>query len=431
MEEREYIELRSEEVQEILGTPPGWLVRWGTLVLFLCFAALLGVAAMISYPDTVQAKVIITTAVPPVDVVARTDGRIAHFYARDKMPVKRGAVLVVFQSNADYNDIKRLDAAVQNWQRLNKAALAEIDTPTDLILGEVEPAYLAFVQELENVLSGKKSKTSARQNTSQAINRQIDKLEKSLEADQKSMYRLRDQIASTKKLYLEQKKSFDAGLIARSEVEKTSEFLENLEAQYDILEDNIFRKQHEIINLGKNKSQQPHLGAPSETADPAERLVQRLNALRASLDKWNQTYVLAAPTEGKIALNATFFTEKQFVKKDEQVLSIVPPQTNKLIGRLSLPQAGSGKVRPGQRVILKLDSYPYFEFGTLRGLVLSKSLTPQNNEYSILVSLPDGLQTSYRQEIPFEQQLQGKAEIITDEKRFLQRIYEQVFVPRN
>ncbi|MBK6931427.1 MAG: hypothetical protein IPH12_11375 [Saprospirales bacterium] len=79
MDDREYVELRSEEVQEILGTPPGWLVRWGTLIVLLCFAALLGVAAIISYPDVIEARVVVTTAVPPVDVVARTDGNIARF----------------------------------------------------------------------------------------------------------------------------------------------------------------------------------------------------------------------------------------------------------------------------------------------------------------------------------------------------------------
>ena len=39
-EERNFVELRSEEVQEILGTPPGWLVRWGTMVVLLGFGLL-------------------------------------------------------------------------------------------------------------------------------------------------------------------------------------------------------------------------------------------------------------------------------------------------------------------------------------------------------------------------------------------------------
>ncbi len=111
-------------------------------------------------------------------------------------------------------------------------------------------------------------------------------------------------------------------------------------------------------------------------------------------------------------------------------VAIVPPQTDKIIGRLLLPIAGSGKVKPGQRVILKLDSYPYYEFGTLRGLVVSKSLVPKDNQYAILVSLPDGLKTSYHRDIPFEQQMQGTAEIVTEDKQFLQRIYEQVFAAR-
>ena len=92
--------------------------------------------------------------------------------------------------------------------------------------------------------------------------------------------------------------------------------------------------------------------------------------------------------------------------------------------------SNSGKVRSRQRVIIKLDSYPYSEFGILRGYVNSKSLVPVDDKYTVSVLFPDGLKTNYGKDIPFEQQLEGGAEIITDEKRLLQRIYEQVFAAR-
>ena len=53
-EERKFVELRSEEVQEILGTPPNWLVRWGTLVVLVGFSFLLCVAWFVRYPDVVS-----------------------------------------------------------------------------------------------------------------------------------------------------------------------------------------------------------------------------------------------------------------------------------------------------------------------------------------------------------------------------------------
>jgi len=429
MEEREYVELRSEEVQEILGTPPGWLVRWGTLVVFICIAALLGVAAIISYPDVIEAKVVITTATPPVDIVSRTDGHIARLLVKDKNTVKQGAVLAVLESTANYDDIKRLDEAVYKWQQLDGSSQSEIKVLPNLELGEVQADYSAFVQDVANFRFGKEDKSSSVQKNIGSINRQIEKLEKSIDVDQKSMQRISNQLVIARELFQKQKELYEASLISRVDFEKERQKLDDLEQQHDAVEDNVFRKQNEIISLNTNKNQE-RFGEKEDAATTSGRLRQSLNTLRASLDKWKQTYLLTAPIDGQVSLNSSFFSEKQYVKQNEQVMAIVPPESDKLIGRLSLPVAGSGKVRSGQRVILKLDSYPYYEFGTLQGRVVSKSLVPKDNEYSILVLLPEGLKTSYKRDIPFEQQLQGKAEIVTDEKRFLQRIYEQVFAAR-
>lgn len=427
MEEREYVELRSEEVQEILGTPPAWLVQWGTLVVLACFAALLGVAALISYPDVIEARVVIATKVPPVDVVARTSGHIARLFVDDKAYVRQGAVLAVLQSTATYSDIQRLDEAAAHWNNVSMDSLGYIQLLQNLDIGEVQAEYSTFVQDVERYrFSAGDRNTSVRQSIG-SLNRQIEKIQKSIAVDQNARRRLDNQISTAKELFQKQKELYDAGLISRVDYEKERQRLDDLQRQYDALDDNIFRKQNDIISLGKNKNDAT-FSEKEDVAGNIGRMKQSLNSLRASLDKWKQTYLLTAPIDGQVS--STFFVEKQYVREGEQVLSIVPPESKKIVGRLSLPLAGSGKVVPGQRVILKLDSYPYYEFGTLRGFVISKSLVPKNNEYAILVSLPDGLKTSYHRDIPFEQQLQGKAEIVTDEKRFLQRIYEQVFAAR-
>lgn len=429
MEEREYVELRSEEVQEILGTPPGWLVRWGTLIVFVCIAALLGVAALISYPDVIKAKIVITTATPPVDVVARTDGYIARLFVKDKTPVEPGAVLAVLESTAKYDDVKRLDEAVSQWQQSDEEGKTNITPLGNLEIGEIQADYSAFVQDLANFNFGKADKSSSVKRSIGSIDRQIEKLEKSIAVDQKSMLRINNQLVIARDLFQKQKELYEASLISRVDFEKERQRVDDLERQYDALEENMFRKQNEILSLNKSKNE-TRFNEKEDAATSSGRLRQSLNTLRASLDKWKQTYVLTAPIKGQVSLNSSFFSEKQYVKRDEQVMAIVPPQSDKLIGRMSLPVAGSGKVQTGQRVILKLDSYPYYEFGTLQGRVASKSLVPKDNEYAIQVLLPEGLKTSFNRLIPFEQQLQGTAEIITEDKRFLQRIYEQVFAVR-
>lgn len=429
MEEREYVELRSEEVQEILGTPPGWLVRWGTFVVFACVAALLSVAAIISYPDIVDARITITPSAPPVDVIARKDGHIAAFFARDSQIVSEGFVLALLQNTANYEDIQRLERDLEYWLRCIPDSLNNIQPWEGLQLGELQTEYAALVQAVDNYRFGRQDKSSSVQRGAGAIKQQTDKLEQSIAADQKAIRRAQAQLSTAKEMYQRQRDLFDAGAISRIELEKERQRLDDLERQYDVLEDNIIRKQNEISSLNKSRDDAAFSeveGAQSATGN----LRQNLSNLKAALDRWKQNYLITAPVKGRIALNANFFLEKQYVRQGQQLLVIIPPQSEQVIGHLLLPIVNSGKVRSRQRVIIKLDSYPYAEFGTLRGYIYSKSLVPKDDKYAVIVLLPDGLNTVYGKPIAFEQQLEGAAEIITDEKRFLQRIYEQVFASR-
>ena len=299
MEEREYVELRSEEVQEILGTPPGWLVSWGTMIVLLCFTALLGVAAMISYPDVIEAKVVITTAIPPVDVIARTDGHIARLFVRDKVAVKQGTILAVLQSTANFEDIQKLDSAVVKWQSIGGNALKEIRPLQQLEIGELQANYSAFVQDVEKYRFGTEDRKSSLKRNIGSMDRQIEKIEKSIAVDQKSMRRLNEQLKTARELYQKQLELYNLGLISRVDLEHEKQKADDLERQYDALEDNIFRKQNEIISLGKNKNEAT-FSEKEDVVSNESQLRQSLNSLRASLDQWKQTYLLTAPIDGRV-----------------------------------------------------------------------------------------------------------------------------------
>ncbi len=46
----EGIELRSEKVRNIIGDRPSLLLRWGTAIIALLFALIIGVVLMLPYP---------------------------------------------------------------------------------------------------------------------------------------------------------------------------------------------------------------------------------------------------------------------------------------------------------------------------------------------------------------------------------------------
>ena len=57
-DKKEYkeIELRSEEVQEVMSHVPVWILRWGITVLFCIVIILLIGSYLFKYPDVVEAE---------------------------------------------------------------------------------------------------------------------------------------------------------------------------------------------------------------------------------------------------------------------------------------------------------------------------------------------------------------------------------------
>jgi len=91
-----------------------------------------------------------------------------------------------------------------------------------------------------------------------------------------------------------------------------------------------------------------------------------------------------------------------------------------------LPRVRSGKVKVGQEVKIKFDGYPFNEFGAVEGKIESISMIARDNLYLINVSLPNGLKTTYNKTLEFKQEMQGIADIITEDMRLIERIFNQI-----
>ena len=101
------------------------------------------------------------------------------------------------------------------------------------------------------------------------------------------------------------------------------------------------------------------------------------------------------------------------MNSSDKVFSIVASQTGDIIGKIKLPVNGSGKVKPGQRVNI-----------SVTGRVVSVSLlTDDKSMYTVTVSLPQDLRTSYGKVLEFKGELTGIAEVMTDERSVTRRLF--------
>ncbi|MGC4128194.1 MAG: HlyD family efflux transporter periplasmic adaptor subunit [Bergeyella sp.] len=122
-----------------------------------------------------------------------------------------------------------------------------------------------------------------------------------------------------------------------------------------------------------------------------------------------------------------FLAENQMVKSGTVIMSVFPKSKGNLIGIMLIPAANSGKIKQGQKVLIKLDNYRYQEFGIIKGKVKNISLTTdEKGNYYIEVILPKNLKTSYNKQLPFDKELKGNAEIVTEDLRLMERFFYQI-----
>jgi biotin carboxyl carrier protein len=110
------IEIRSEEVQEIMGTPPRWIVRWGITIILLVVLVLFAGSYFYKYPDLIVARVVVVSENPPVSVVARSAGKLIKIFVTDKQTVNANTLLGIIENPANYEDVYELISLLESVQ---------------------------------------------------------------------------------------------------------------------------------------------------------------------------------------------------------------------------------------------------------------------------------------------------------------------------
>ena len=183
-----------------------------------------------------------------------------------------------------------------------------------------------------------------------------------------------------------------------------------MQIQIGQLEESLFDASHQDIETHNNLQ---------------TRLQTQLSQLQAEILNWELNYTLIAPIDGKITFT-NYWVENQNITAGSAVFTIVPNEKLPMIGKAQLPLARSGKVKPGQKVNIRLQNFPENEYGILRGTVKNISLTPTEANgmayYSVEITLNNRLITTYKKQLPYLSDMQGQADIITEDISFLERL---------
>jgi multidrug resistance efflux pump len=408
--------LYSDPVNEIISRPPRRIVRWGITVFFAVFILLLTLSWLIRYPDVVPASIEITTENPPVTLVSKITGRIEELFVTDSSKVSAGNIMAVMETTALPGEIRLLKTVTDSIKRPE-------DLSSDIIpalsrLGELQAYYAAFMKTLADYNNYVKN---------DFYGAKINSITEEMSGLQEYISRMKkkeEYISENQRL--EQKKFgrdsilFAGKVLSESDLEKSRQALNlvNLELQQAGLD-----RSGKIIELAEKRQllQDYRITREEEKMKLLSALEEAYLNLRAQIRIWENKYLLISPIDGIVTFTR-FWSKNQSVVEGEPVLNVVPETPGNYIGRINLNMQRSGKVKIGQVVNIKLSGFPYLEYGMVRGTVKTKSLVPAENSYIIEVSLSQGLVTLYGKKLEFTQNMQGTAEILTDNLRLIQKI---------
>lgn len=158
----------------------------------------------------------------------------------------------------------------------------------------------------------------------------------------------------------------------------------------------------------------------------SSQCVKLLEKLKKSLKQWESKHLLISSKAG-IASFSQVWKENQLIRTGDTLLSILPQQKEEYVATVPISLTDARKIAAGQKVLIKLDNYPYQEYGVVEGKVQSITTVPdKTGEYGVRINLPDGLKTSYHKKLHFDRELKGEAEIILKDVRLIERFFHEI-----
>lgn len=413
----------SDEVREIMVRPPHWVLRSGAGLLALGLLLLLALGWMISYPDVISGRLVMTGTHPAVDVVARQSGHLESLRVRQSDPVRKGDVLAVIRSPASADTVFGLKERLERLSPLltREDQLVDAEFQPLAGLGRLEPAYSEFMSGYRDYRALVVNDHAQR--TATLLQDQIVRKRSQLQTLEQQQTAMGRELELGREKYQRLQALHDRGAASTAQLQAEEQAWLSQQREFSTLEKNLLEEQitaasleQQLVKVLHERSEALRLGR--------QRLRSALNKLNTEIELWEADHVLRAPADGRVAFY-DFWSDQQYVTQGSQVFVVVP-ETSQLMGRMQIKHGGAGKIRPGQPVRIRFDDYPYKEFGLVTGRVNSVSLVAREGTLLVLVDVDYPMISSFRQRIEFKQNMTGEASIITEEMRLLGRIFYEV-----
>lgn len=419
MPENEEIEIRSDEVQEILSAVPNWMIRWGITLIFGLILMLVFISWFIKYPDVIQGQVILTTEKPPVKLISETNGYIEQLYFKDNAIIKKGQTIAEITNPTSKKTIDSLTILLGEFQLENVGNNLPLFEKIG-VLGEMQTTFNSLCNNLKEY--HQITKDNYYQKSLKNINSQIKYNDRLAWITKGELDLLQQELINAEEKFNSDSLLYHNDVISKNEFfTNQSEYISKKQRLINTKKTYVNHK-ISVVNYSKQKND-----LIKDNGDKIRNLEMNIKgaikSIKSYIETWQQNYTINSPIDGKLSFLSSIATN-QYITAQE-LLFAVTPNSQAYIGNIQIPAQGYGKIAKGQQVKIKLDNYPYQQYGQLVGEIGNISQIAGKEGYFVQVKLTKGLTSTYREELIYTPDMMGVAEIITEDLRLIDRIFNK------
>lgn len=409
----------SDELLDVVSEPPTWIMRGGAGVITGVLLLFLIGTWVIKYPEVLTGNAVVTTRIQPIRVVAPAGGRLTSLLAQDGMLVKKGAILAETENTTQLRNvpaIRRLIAETRAFLADPRRIIAFPDAPFSW--GDLQNDFNIIRQNYVDVR--RLQADGLREQRIKNRQRQAEELRQLVAVNERQQRLNEEAFQNAEERFRGEEGLFNAGATSKFDyLVSKNKRLETQRAREDF-EKEILNNRLKLTELAR-EVQEIGYGYTEKKRLCLDAVERSLFNLENSLRHWQQNYLVSAPADGKLVFLKSL-AENQYLKAADTLFALMPVDET-FMATVEIPVRGMGKARVGQKVILKLHDYPYQEFGMLEGTVVSLEPSLSIHTYRVVVSLPNGLTSTYHRKFRFRSEMAGTAQIVTTDLRLLEHAF--------
>ncbi|MES2268101.1 MAG: HlyD family efflux transporter periplasmic adaptor subunit [Bacteroidota bacterium] len=411
----------TDDMQDIITAVPAWILRWGITLFFSILVLLLSLSAFIKYPDIVKTHLKISSPNVAKPIMPKVTGKIDKLLVTNNETVTAGQPLAYIESTANHREVLtfltgllKLQGQVVPGGQIDETLFNKTANNN---LGELQGAYQTFIQ---SYLAYKASVQNG------FLVKKRDYLMRDIESLNKQAGQLKAEKSLQQRDADLAKEEYDMHLKLEKQKVETPAELRQQESKYIARKAPLLQTDAAIISANGNllAKQKEILELDNQVTEERSKFSQALNSLISQAEDWKNKYVLYASQAGKVTF-AGNIQENQIVSPTHEVF-YVSNGNEKFFGEMNIPQDNFGKVKAGQRVLVKLRSYRFEEFGMMNGKIAYIADVPLNDSVFLSKVVFTSKTSDMKKPVVLKQGMIADAEIITEDATVLQRLTRNV-----